>query len=285
MTPVPTPASTPASTPETTPASTPASTPARAPEATAPARRRSPMAAVLIAETRLFLREPSSLFWILAFPSVLLAILGFVPALKEPEEGLGGRRVIDLYVPISVLLAMIMAGLQAMPPVLTAYRERGILRRMSTTPVRPSALLAAQITLHGVAALGSALLVIAVGRLAYGVPLPGQLPGYALALLLAVATVLAMGATICALSRTTKAATAVGSVAYLAMMFTAGVWVPVQAMPGTLSRIVEITPFGAASQALNEAAYGQWPSWTHLGIVALWTVALGFTAGRVFRWQ
>lgn len=257
----------------------------RTTEKKASAARRGPMAAVLIAETRLFLREPGSLFWILAFPAVLLVILGFVPAFKEPQDDLGGRRVIDLYVPIAVLLAMIMAGLQAMPPVLTAYRERGILRRMSTTPVRPSAILTAQITLHGAAALGSALLVITVGRLAYGVALPGQLAGYALALLLAVATVLAMGATICALSRTTKAATAVGSVAYLAMMFTAGVWVPVQAMPDPLRRIVEITPFGAASQALDQAASGNWPSWAYLGIVALWTAALGFTASRVFRWQ
>ncbi|MCR8941643.1 ABC transporter permease [Streptomyces sp. OUCMDZ-4982] len=260
-------------------------TPATTPGMNATGPRRGPTAAVLLAETRLFLREPGSLFWILAFPSVLLVILGFVPAFKEPQEGLGDRRVIDLYVPISVLLAMIMSGLQAMPPVLTAYRERGILRRMSTTPVRPSAILTAQITLHGAAALGSALLVVLVGRIAYGVELPGHLPGYLLALLLAVTVVLAMGATICALSRTTKAATAVGSVAYLAMMFTAGVWVPVQVMPDTLRRIVQATPFGSASQALDQAASGAWPSWAYLGVVALWTVVLGSAAARLFRWQ
>ncbi|MEV7055388.1 ABC transporter permease [Streptomyces microflavus] len=249
------------------------------------ARRRGPAAAVLIAETRLFLREPGSLFWVFAFPSVLLVILGFVPAFKEAQDDLGGRRVIDLYVPISILLAMITAGVQAMPPVLTAYRERGILRRMSATPVRPSALLAAQILLHGAACLGSALLVTVVGRTAYGVPLPGQPAGYLLALLLSVAAALCLGATICALSRTAKAATAVGSVAYLVMMFTAGVWLPVQAMPDILRRVVEITPFGAASQALEQAASGSWPGWIHLGVLALWTAVTGVAASRMFRWQ
>ncbi|MFJ2105798.1 ABC transporter permease [Streptomyces microflavus] len=248
------------------------------------ARRRGP-AAVLIAETRLFLREPGSLFWVFAFPSVLLVILGFVPAFKEAQDDLGGRRVIDLYVPISILLAMITAGVQAMPPVLTAYRERGILRRMSATPVRPSALLAAQILLHGAACLGSALLVTVVGRTAYGVPLPGQPAGYLLALLLSAAAALCLGATICALSRTAKAATAVGSVAYLVMMFTAGVWLPVQAMPDILRRVVEITPFGAASQALEQAASGSWPGWIHLGVLALWTAVTGVAASRMFRWQ
>ncbi|WP_030971396.1 MULTISPECIES: ABC transporter permease [unclassified Streptomyces] len=245
----------------------------------------SPSLAVLKYETRLFLREPGSLFWVLVFPTVLMTILGLVPSFRHPDDALGGRRVIDLYVPVAVLLAMIMAGLQAMPPVLTGYRERGILRRMSTTPVRPSALLTAQIALHGAAALGSAVLVMAVGRIAFDVRLPGQPVGYLLALLLAAASVLSLGAVVSALSATTKVSAAVGSVVYLVMMFTAGVWVPVQAMPDTLRRIVQCTPFGAASQALDRAASGGWPSWAHLGVMALWTALLAAAATRWFRWE
>ncbi|MER7724245.1 ABC transporter permease [Streptomyces sp. NPDC096323] len=254
---------------------------AQAPRATS-AR---PLRAVLRSEARLFLREPVSLFWILAFPTVLLTILGLIPSFQEHDVELGGRRAIDLYVPVAVLLAMIMAGIQAMPPVLTGYRERGILRRMSTTPVRPSALLGAQIALHGAAALGSAVLVMAVGRTAFAVRLPGQLLGYLLGLLLAIACVLALGALVCAISRTSKIAAAIGSGVFFAMMFTAGVWVPVQAMPDALRRIVEVTPFGAASQVLDRAAGGAWPSWAHLGLVALWTVLTAAAAIRTFRWE
>ncbi|MFJ1925897.1 ABC transporter permease [Streptomyces sp. NPDC088131] len=257
---------------------------------TAPARTLRPAPAgasfaVLRSETRLFLREPGSLFWILVFPTVLMTVLGLIPSFREHDDGLGGRRVIDLYVPVAVLLAMIMAGLQAMPPVLTGYRERGILRRMSVTPVRPAALLGAQIVLHGVAALGSAVLVMAVGRIAFGVRLPGQPFGYLLALLLAVACVLALGSLVCAVSRTTKISAAIGSVVFFPMMFTAGVWVPVQAMPGTLRHIVQATPFGAASQALDRAASGAWPSWGCLGVMVLWAVAVAAVAIRTFRWE
>ncbi len=255
--------------------------PARTPRATSTG---APLA-VLRSETRLFLREPGSLFWILVFPTVLMTVLGLIPSFRQHDDGLGGRRVIDLYVPVAVLLAMIMAGLQAMPPVLTGYRERGILRRMSTTPVRPAAVLGAQIVLHGVAALGSALLVMVVGRIAFGVRLPGQPLGYALALLLAVACVLALGALVCAVSRTTKISAAIGSVVFFPMMFTAGVWVPVQTMPDTLRRIVQVTPFGAASQALDRAASGAWPSWAHLGVMALWAAAVAGVAIRTFRWE
>ncbi|MFG3526447.1 ABC transporter permease [Streptomyces sp. NPDC047917] len=255
--------------------------------ATAPATASAASAhrAVLRSEIRLFLREPGSLFWIMAFPTVLLTILGLIPSFREHTDELAGRRVIDLYVPVAVLLGMIMAGLQAMPPVLTGYRERGILRRMSTTPVRPSALLTAQIALHGVAALGSAALAMAVGRIGFGVALPGQPLGYAAALLLAVASVLALGSLLCALARTAKASAAISSVVYLLMMFTAGVWIPVQSMPDTLRTIVRFTPFGAASEALDRAASGGWPGLAQLGVMALWTALVTFLAARLFRWE
>lgn len=240
---------------------------------------------LLRTEVRLFGREPAALFWVMLSPTVLLVILGSIPSFREASVDLGGRRVIDVYVPVSVLFALIMAGLQAMPPVLAGYRERGILRRMSTTPVRPGALLTAQLVLHGVAALVSALLAITVGRLAFGVALPGNLPGYLLALLLATACSLALGSAVCAVSRTQKISTAVGSAVFFPSMFTAGVWVPVQSMPDTLREIVGFSPFGAASEALDAAAGGAWPGWVPLVVTILWAVLLTGAAIRWFRWE
>ncbi|MDX3228750.1 ABC transporter permease [Streptomyces sp. ME19-01-6] len=241
--------------------------------------------AVLKAETRLFLREPASFFWILGFPTILLCVLGAIPSFREPSTDIDGLRVVDLYVPVSVLLAMITSGIQAMPPVLTGYRERGILRRMSTTPVRAGSLIGAQIVLHGAAVAVSASLSLAVGRIVFHVALPRQLFGYLAAFVLATLATLALGATVSAVSRTTKITQAVGTVVFFPAMFTAGVWLPVAAMPDVLQRIVSLTPLGAAAQALDEAAAGHWPSWTHLGVTALWTVLLIAAARRWFRWE
>ncbi|NJP49116.1 ABC transporter permease [Streptomyces sp. SBST2-5] len=245
----------------------------------------SPRNAVLCAEARLFRREPGNLFWILVFPPLLLAILGCIPPFRKVSEDLGGIRLIDTYVPVTVLVALIVAGVQAMPPVVTGYRERGILRRMSATPVRPSALLSAQMALHGAAGLVSALLSLAVGRLAFGVRLPQQPFGYVLALLLAVAAALAMGALVAARARTAKIAAAVGSAVFFPSMFCAGVWVPVAAMPDVLARVVGFTPFGAAARALDQAAAGDWPSLSHLAVLTAWAVLLTAVASRWFRWE
>ncbi|WP_406160402.1 ABC transporter permease [Streptomyces canus] len=241
--------------------------------------------AVLRTEVRLFRREPGALFWILLFPTLLLVILGSIPSFRNHEADLGGLRTIDVYVPVAVLLGLIVGGLQSMPQTLTGYRERGILRRMSTTPVRPTALLTAQMTVYGGAALASALLALLVGRFAFAVRLPEQLFGYLLALVLAVLVALALGAVISALSRTTKIAGAIGSAVFFPSMFCAGVWAPVQTMPDVLARIVGYTPFGAAAEALNRAAAGDWPGWTHLGVLVAWTVLLTAAASRWFRWE
>lgn len=241
--------------------------------------------AVLRTEFRLFRREPGAVFWIFLFPTLLLAILGSIPSFREADKSLGGLRPVDAYAPIAVLIALIMSGVQSLPQALTGHRERGVLRRMRLTPVRPSALLGAQMAVQGGVALGSALLALTVGRLAFGVALPGQPAGYLLALLLAVAAALALGAVVSAVSRTTKIAGAIGTAVFFPMMFCAGVWLPVQEMPHTLARVVGLTPFGAAARALNEAAAGDWPGWGHLGVLAAWTVLLTAGAARWFRWE
>ncbi|MDH6219499.1 ABC transporter permease [Streptomyces pseudovenezuelae] len=241
--------------------------------------------AVLRTELRLFRREPGALFWILFFPTLLLVILGSIPSFRHHQADLGGLRTVDVYVPVAVLLGMIVGALQSMPQTLTGYRERGILRRMSTTPVRPTALLSAQMLVYGGAALVSALCALIVGRLAFDVRLPQQAFGYLLALVLAILAALALGAVVSSLSRTTKIAGAIGSAVFFPMMFCAGVWIPVQAMPDTLARVVGYTPFGAAAEALNRAAAGNWPGWTHLGVLVAWTVLLTAGASRWFRWE
>ncbi|MET8724811.1 MULTISPECIES: ABC transporter permease [Streptomyces] len=241
--------------------------------------------AVLRTEFRLFRREPGAVFWIFLFPTLLLVILGSIPSFREADTSLGGLRPVDAYVPIAVLIALIMSGVQSLPQVLTGHRERGILRRMRLTPVRPAVLLSAQMVMTGTVALASALLALVVGRLAFDVRLPARPAGYLLALLLATASALALGSVVSALSRTTKIAGAIGTAVFFPMMFCAGVWLPVQEMPRTLARVVELTPFGAAARALGEAAAGDWPGWGHLGVLAAWAVLLTAAAARWFRWE
>jgi ABC-2 type transport system permease protein len=245
----------------------------------------SPTAAVVRTEARLFGRELGALFWILAFPTVLLVVVGFIPDFTKPDDALGGLRVIDLYTSVVVVLAMIMAAITAMPPVIAGYRESGILRRMRTTPVRPAAILGAQVGLHAAAVLVSIAVALGTARLAYDVPLPGAVGWYALTVVLATASAFSIGALITAVSASARVVQTVGTIVFFPLMFTAGVWITVQQMTGWLHAVVTATPLGAAADALNVALHGRRPELMDLAVMGGWTVVLSLVATWLFRWE
>ncbi|GAA1760126.1 ABC transporter permease [Luedemannella helvata] len=238
-----------------------------------------------LTELRLFLREPMSVFFAVLFPSVLVAILGNVKAFRKPDPALGGHRVIDLYVAIAAIFVLAMLALQAAPVVLATYRERGILRRMSTTPVNPVRVVAAQLIANMLIALVAVGLVLAVGRIAFDVSLPRNAVAYAVAFLLTSAAVFALGLFVAAVAPNGKAATAIGSLLFFPLMFFAGLWIPREVMPPVLRTIADLTPLGAGEEALRAATTGDWPGLGPVAVLVGYLVAFGLAAARMFRWQ
>jgi ABC-2 type transport system permease protein len=236
-------------------------------------------------ELRLFLREPLVVFFSVLFPTILVVILGSIPDFRVPSPDLGGSTVISLYVGIALALSLAMLGLQFLPSVLASYREKGILRRVATTPVRPIALLAAQMATSLLIAVVSGLLVIAVGRIAFGVGLPGQIAGFVVAYLLSAAGVFALGLLIAALVPTGKAANSIGTLLFFPLMFFAGLWTPREVLPTVLQRIGDFTPLGAGERALHDAATGHWPQLLPMVVLLAYVVVFGAAAARLFRWE
>ena len=215
---------------------------------------------------------------------MLLTILGTLGG-KKPDKDLGGVSLAATYVPIVIAASLAMLALAVMPPVLGTYREKGILRRMSTTPVQPSRLLAAQVAINFGVVVITTLLVLVVGRLAFDVALPGQGAGFLVAFLLAAAGLFGIGLTIAAVAPTGKAANAIGTLSFFPMMFFAGLWVPRAVMPDALRHISDYTPLGAAVQALQDSAAGHWPHALHLAVLAGYALIFGAISNRVFRWE
>ena len=250
-----------------------------------PAVRRSALARLTITEFKLFLREPMLVFWGIAFPLLLLIILGSIPALKETHPGYKGLTVLDTYVPILVVLTLALLGYIAMPYVLVGYREQGILRRLKTTPVGPSRVLAAQLLINFASAAVVVALMLVVGRLGFAVPFP-LAPGiWVVVALLAAAGTLAVGLFIAAVAPTARVAQAIGSILFYPLMFFSGLWLPIPSMPPVLQHISHATPLGAAWESFQNAALGHWPPALALLTMVAYPVAFGLAAARLFRWE
>ncbi|TQL69631.1 ABC-2 type transport system permease protein [Nocardioides albertanoniae] len=241
--------------------------------------------AVLRSEGRLFVRDRASLFWILAFPTLLLVIFGLIPSFREAKPDLGGRSVFDLYVPICVMLAMIAAGLLTFPISLMTYRESGVLRRLRTTPVGPASIVFAQLVLYAAAIVISTVIVFVVATLGFGSPMPASMSGYLVAYALCLVTSLGFGALVAAVTPNTKIGQVIGMCIFFPALFTAGVYVPVETFSGWLRTVVTFSPYGAGSNAFNDAVVGSFPEWSDLAIMGGWAVLLLVNAVRFFRWE
>lgn len=245
----------------------------------------NPLARLTVTETRLYFREPVGVFFTLVFPPVLLVVLGSVPGFRQPSPDTGGLRGIDLYTPIIIAMVIVMFALNGLPQMLATYREKGILRRMATTPVRPPVLLLAALLMCTALSVLATAVLLTIGRVAFAVPLPGQIAGYALVFVLCTVASLSLGLLIAALAPTGKAAGAIGSILFFPVMFFAGLWFPRAAMPGWLVRVSDFTPLGAGVQSLQDTANGSWPQPLHIAVMLVWTIAAGAVAVRYFRWE
>jgi ABC-2 type transport system permease protein len=236
-------------------------------------------------ETTLFFREPIGVFFTLAFPPLLLVILGSIPSMREPDEALGGLRVIDLYAPIIVAMAIAMFALNGLPQAFATYREKGILRRLRTTPIRPAAMLGAQLLMCTVLSVIVMAVVVAIGALAFDVHLPEQLPAYLVSYVLCALAMFSIGLLVASLAPSGKGAGAIGSLLFFPVLFFGGLWAPRATMNDLLRTISDFTPLGAGVQSLQDSAAGQWPQLLHVGVMLGWTIVAGGLAARYFRWE
>ncbi|MFU8853089.1 ABC transporter permease [Micromonospora sp. SL1-18] len=238
---------------------------------------------ILKIEARLYLRDLPTLLSTIGLPTLILVVLGLIPALRKPDPHFDGQSFVAYFAPSLLVITLAMAGMNALPTVLATYRERGVLRRLATTPASPAALLAAQLVITLSAILASAVLLVLVARLAFGVALPRHPFGFAAALLLGTAALLALGLLVAAVARTTKAAQAVAVPIFLLTMFFGGVYLPRFLLPDFLVRVGDYTPPGV--QALLDAWTGTAPQPLHLLAMVVVAVVAGTVAARLFRWE
>jgi ABC-2 type transport system permease protein len=241
------------------------------------------IARMSLVEARLFIREPAAWLAAVLLPAVVLVAIGLLFAPQTPDPELGGQRFIDLFVPSLIVLSLATLGVNTLPTRLARYRERGVLRRLSTTPASPASLLIAQLVINAVVAVVGLVLLVAVGYVAFAIPLPKDPIAFAVAFSLGMSSLLALGLLIAAVAPTTSTATAIALPLFAAVMFLGGVYLPRWLLPDVIVRIGDFTPPGV--QSLLDAWSGTPPEVLPLLAMAATTVIAGSVAARSFRWE
>jgi ABC-2 type transport system permease protein len=236
-------------------------------------------------ETKLFLRETAAAIGVFGLPIALVVGFGLIPGFGDPQKGLSGQIGTEYIASISVAIVLAILGLNGVAMVVGQYRERGILRRLGVTPVRPLTLLLADLVVWAAAAIGSVALVIAVARLAYHVPAPAAAGWFVLSVLLGIAALFALGLLVAAVAPTARSSAGLGWLLFFPNMFLAGVYFPTENMSPAMRQIGNFTPLGSALHAVRDSWMGLEPRPEYLGIMAAYAVIAGAAAARFFRWE
>lgn len=242
--------------------------------------------ALTTTQFRVFLREPLAVFFGLVFPAVLLMVIGVAyPGATDPEPTFDGRSLVEVYAPTTIVLGLATMAVFLLPVALGGDRERGILRRLSTTPAHPRLLVSAHLTVQLAVVTLATVAAMVVGMVAFPISLPELLVWFVVSFALGACSLLAIGLLIGSVAPTANTGQGIGMLLYFPLLFFAGVYVPIEVMPDTIRTISGYTPAGAAVQALSDSWTGVAPQTSDLVVMLVYAAVGGALAVRLFRWQ
>lgn len=239
---------------------------------------------LVVCEAKLAWRNPRGLVIGIAFPLVMLVVFGELPHAQLHRAALGGLTRFDAEVPVLATLVVAALALVSLPGPLATYRQEGILRRLATTPVPRSWVLAAPVVVNLGLAVAGFVVIFAVGHLAFGLAIPKDPGTLALTLVLCIGALFAIGLTIAAVAHA-SGLQLISAATFLPLVFFAGLWIPRQQMSSVLQHISDYTPLGAAVQATQDAIQGTFPPARPLLVMAGCTLIFALAAWRLFRWE
>jgi ABC-2 type transport system permease protein len=240
-------------------------------------------------QNKLFLRNPFSAFFSLAFPLMFLLLLGSLNSGQTLEER-GGIAYVQFLTPGLLAFAVVSTCYTGLVTGVAMNRDMGILKRVRGTPLPASVYVAARILSSVWFSVVSAVLMVAVGVVLFDVQVVWRLlPAAVVTLLLGAACFCALGMAVAALVPNGEAAPAVANFTILPVVFVSDLFFPMDTAPTWLQVLGSLFPVKHFALALEETfnpfVGGTGFRWDHLAVVVLWGVAGLVVAVRKFQWE
>lgn len=237
-----------------------------------------------IIEIKLYLREPAAIFFTMLFPLMLLFIYGSIYGNAPLIDGFG---VVDLY--ISGLIAMIIVNVTivGMPISISVYRERGILRRFLATPLRPIALIGANIIVSFLMSGFSSALTILVAKLAFNLRFSGDIFSTILAIIISIASFVPLGFLLAGLPASARTTQTVSMAVFFFMFFLSGAAIPVEEFSPLIKNISEYNPLTYVVNLLQNLWVGKtlYDLTKEISILGVIFIVATFISAETFRWK
>lgn len=197
-------------------------------------------------------------------------------------------KYIDFLLPGVVALSIMQMSVFSVAFVFADYKEKGILKRLLATPMRPYQFVTSNVITRLVIAFAQAAILITVGVLLFNAHVFGSYWLIALIVLLGAIMFLGLGFTISGFANTVEAVPALANLIVFPMLFLGGTFFPLDAMPDWLKSIAQYLPLTYLSESLrtvmiDKAGFADVEK--DLLWMAGWAVALVLAANFTFGFE
>ena len=180
-----------------------------------------------------------------------------------------------------------MAALTVLNTDIATSREKGVLRRLKATPLRPLTILTSKlIMVFLVTSLGMVLMIV-TGKLALGLRFNGNPLDVTAAFVLSSFIFFAFGFVLASLMPNVRSAESVGFILLFLTLFLSGVFVPFEVVPETVEQFAQVFPMTHVTNLMRGLWIGNSLA-EHLKEVAVLAgilVAGVIISAKTFRWE
>jgi ABC-2 type transport system permease protein len=235
------------------------------------------------------LRNPRARFFTFFFPILLLVI--FTGVFGNGMTTIDGVHVklSRFYVPGILAMSIVLATYAGLVISIAALRETGVLKRRRATPVPPALLIAGQALATVLIVAVMATILLAIGKLAYGVGMaPAALAALACTSVVGALAFACIGYAVSGLIGSPDAAQPIVQATTMPLWFISGVFIPTAKLSGTLKTVGSLFPVQHLAAGLQLASvhttFGGAISVSDLLVLAAWGLAATALAAWRFSW-
>lgn len=195
---------------------------------------------------------------------------------------------IDFLLPGIVAMSVMQMAVFSVAFVFADYKEKGILKRLIATPMKPRQFVTAQVVTRLLVAVFQAVVLLVFGALVFSSHVYGAWWLIGLIVLLGGIVFLGLGFTISGLANTVDAVPAIANIVVFPMLFLSGIFFPTSSMPDWLQSVVTYLPLQPFAHALREVV-ANGAGITSLGHdflwMGIWAIVLVALANLTFRFE
>jgi ABC-2 type transport system permease protein len=249
----------------------------------------------VIPELKMFYRRPEQVVLTFSMPAVICLLLGSIFSARLPGTDISTGTVIAASMLAYGILSTSFINLGIS---IAADRETGALRRLRGTPATASSYFIGKIMLVAIASVAEAVILLAVGVLAFRLHLPTDVSGWFTLIwvfVLGIVSCSLLGIFVSNLANNALSAAVLTNGPAVSLQFVSGTYVPLMVLPAWMLIVGSFFPVKWMAQGFRSVllppqmvAFEPAGSWEHgriFLVLTAWSVVGLLACLRVFRWS